>query len=214
MGIIALAVCVFVATIASTQNLQSFSGTWRVDAGKSQEKVLPVKNPPSGGPQIPPPPPANHEYTLEQIRQTDDVLKISGGEAGTTAVYTIDLSGKQVSDPIPDAPGVVRIASSHWEHGKIVTQWKMQRNGADRRRVDLEFCTRRRAAYLAQHDPDEATAHSRPGAPAEPAGVFTGRDVDQAVDGREQSAGRQWVAHSTGLGQRRDRPQAIGAVGR
>ena len=129
MCISAVAVCVFVASIASPQNLQSFSGTWRVDGGKSQERALPVENPPSSAPQIPPPPPANHEYTLEQIRRTDDVLKISGGEAGTTAVYTIDLSGKQVSDPIPDAPGVVRIASSHWEHGKIVTQWKMQRNG-------------------------------------------------------------------------------------
>lgn len=129
MRINAVVICVFVATIAIAQNLQSFSGTWRVDAGKSQEKAAPVKTTPKGAPQIPSPPPVNHEYTLEQIRQTDDVLKISGGEAGTTAVYTIDLSGNQVSDPIPDAPGVVRIASSHWEHGKIVTQWHMQRNG-------------------------------------------------------------------------------------
>src|SRR5438128_10046640 len=124
MRICSVTLWVFVATIASAQNLQSFSGTWRVDAGKSQEKAIPLKNPPSGAPQTPPPPPANHEYTLEQIRQTDDVLKISGGEAGTTAIYTIDLSGKQVSDPIPDAPGVERIGSSHSEDGKIGTQWK------------------------------------------------------------------------------------------
>jgi hypothetical protein len=48
---------------------------------------------------------------------------------GTTAVYTIDPSGKEVSDAIPDAPGSVRSASTHWTDGKLVTEWKMQRNG-------------------------------------------------------------------------------------
>src|SRR5579864_6924192 len=126
---LAVFIYMFLVTAVGAQNLDTFSGTWRVDEGKSQEKVVPVKNPSAAAPQIPPPPPAIHKYTLERVLHSGDVLKISGGEAGTTAVYTIDLSGKQVSDPIPDAPGVVRIASSHWEDGKIVTQWKMLRNG-------------------------------------------------------------------------------------
>jgi hypothetical protein len=54
------------------------------------------------------------------------VLKISGGEAGTTAVYTIDPSGKEVSDSI--APDVVRIAKSHWDDGRLVTEWQIERN--------------------------------------------------------------------------------------
>ena len=43
-----------------------------------------------GAPEIPPPPSPEHKYTLEQIHQSGDMLKISGGEAGTTAVYTIE----------------------------------------------------------------------------------------------------------------------------
>src|SRR5690349_17292923 len=113
-----IGICVFVAIAAGAQNLEKFSGTWRVNDASSHEKAVPVKNPPSGAPEIPPPPPVNHQYTLEQIQQSGRILKISGGEAGTTAVYTIDLSRNQVSDTIPDAPGVVGTASSHWDHGK------------------------------------------------------------------------------------------------
>jgi hypothetical protein len=57
------------------------------------------------------------------------MLKISGGEAGTTAVYTIDPTGKEVSDAIPDAPGSIHIAKTRWDDGKLVTEWKLQRNG-------------------------------------------------------------------------------------
>jgi len=73
----------------------------------------------------------NSQAPGASIQQSGRILKISGGEAGTTAVYTIDLSRNQVSDTIPDAPGVVRTASSHWDHGKIVTEWKMLRNGEE-----------------------------------------------------------------------------------
>jgi hypothetical protein len=56
---------------------------------------------------------------------------LRGGEAGTTAVYTIDPSGKEVSDPIPDAPGSVRTSATHWRDGKLVTEWKMLRSGEE-----------------------------------------------------------------------------------
>src|SRR5207237_994658 len=36
---------------------------------------------------------------------------------------------KEVSDPIPDAPGSLRVASTCWDSRKLVTEWKMQRNG-------------------------------------------------------------------------------------
>jgi hypothetical protein len=94
-----------------------------------KEKASLLDHPPSSAPAIPPPPPSHPSYTPEQVRETGSVLKISGGEAGTTAVYTIDPSGKQVSDPIPDAPGSVRIATTHWSGGKLVTKWKMARDG-------------------------------------------------------------------------------------
>jgi hypothetical protein len=50
-------------------------------------------------------------------------------------------------------------------------------------------------AYLAEHDPHEGATHP-PGTPAKPDGVFAGRNADQAVDCRQQSVGRQRIAHS------------------
>lgn len=106
----------------------NFSGKWRIDPTKVQEHATVVPNPPPAGtPAIPPPPPPEHKYTVEQIEQSGSVLKISGGEAGTTAVYTIDPSGKEVSDSI--GAGAVRVAKSHWNDGKLVTEWRMERNG-------------------------------------------------------------------------------------
>ena len=84
-------------------------------------------NPPRDAPAIPPPPPPNRHYTVEQIEQSGSVLKISGGEAGATAVYTIDPSGKEVSDSI--GPEIVRVSKSHWDDGRLVTDWRMERNG-------------------------------------------------------------------------------------
>jgi hypothetical protein len=140
----AVAFCFCVVLTSAAQNLQSFSGKWRVDEQKSTEKAAAVSKQPSSAPQIPPPPPPSHKYTAENIRQSGQVLKISGGEAGTTAVYTIDPSGKEVTDPIPDAPGSVRVAKSHWDDGKIVTEWHMKRDGevfmhgTDTRRLTAE----------------------------------------------------------------------------
>jgi hypothetical protein len=128
-GLPAIILCLFLARPISAQKLQDFAGTWRIDPDKVQEKVSLVESPPGNSPAIPPPPPSDHKFTPELIRQSEGELKISGGEAGTTAVYTIDLSGKQVSDPIPDAPGCVRIATSRRSDGKIVTEWRMDRDG-------------------------------------------------------------------------------------
>lgn len=97
-------VLIVLLTAAVSQELRGFAGTWAIDPAKVHESAAPAKTPPKDAPETPPPPPSKHEYTLEVIHQSGDLLKISGGEAGTTAVYTIDLSGKQVSDPIPDAP--------------------------------------------------------------------------------------------------------------
>ncbi len=129
MRILSAALCVFATSALNAQNLKDFVGMWRIDPDQVREKATPVKNPTGNAPDIPPPPPPEHEYTLQQIRQSGNTLKISGGEAGTTAVYTIDPSGKQVSDVIPDAPGSVRVASTRWDSGRLVTEWKMQRNG-------------------------------------------------------------------------------------
>jgi hypothetical protein len=129
MRVLLAALCLFATSALNAQNLEKFAGTWRVDPDKVQEKATPVKDPTGNAPDIPPPPPPEHKYTLEQIRLSGDILKISGGEAGTTAVYTIDPSGQEGSDPIPDAPGSVRVASTRWDSGKLVTEWKMQRNG-------------------------------------------------------------------------------------
>jgi hypothetical protein len=120
--------CLFLATTLHARKVQDFCGTWHINFDKVVSKVYIPKTPPDSAPPIPPPPP-DHQYTLEQIRLSGRILKISGGEAGTTAVYTIDPSGKEVSDPIPDAPGSVRTATSHWSDGKLVTEWKMLRNG-------------------------------------------------------------------------------------
>lgn len=127
--IVFAAICFLGAASLSAQTLKPFAGTWRVDPGKSQEKAMPAKNQPADAPDIPPPPPPEHRYTLEKIEETGGLLKISGGETGTTAVYTIDPSGKEVSDLIPDAPGCARIATTRWDNGKLATEWKMQRNG-------------------------------------------------------------------------------------
>jgi len=129
-GLLTLILCLFLARPVSAQKSQDFVGTWRVDPDKVEEKVTLVESSPGNSPAIPPPPPSDHKYMPELIKAgAEDVLKISGGEAGTTAVYTIDLSGKQVSDPIPDAPGCVRIATSHRSDGKIITEWRMDRDG-------------------------------------------------------------------------------------
>jgi len=121
--------CLLFAVSLQAQKVSDFSGTWRIDPNKTTSKVSVAKNPPADVPAIPPPPPAEHQYTIEHIELSGEILKISGGEAGTTAVYTIDPSRKEVSDPIPDAPGVVRVARSHWNDGKLVTDWKMTRKG-------------------------------------------------------------------------------------
>ena len=127
--IVLTAICFLAGASLNAQNLRPFAGTWRVDPDKSQEKATPLKNPTANAPDIPPPPPSDHKYTLEKIEEAGAVLKISGGEAGTTAVYTIDPSGKEVSDSIPDAPGSVRVATTRWDKGKLVTDWKLQRDG-------------------------------------------------------------------------------------
>jgi hypothetical protein len=36
---------------------------------------------------------------------------------------------KEVSDPISDAPGSVRVAKSRWKDGTLVTEWRIERNG-------------------------------------------------------------------------------------
>jgi len=128
--VLALGLCLCATRAVSAQKLQDFTGTWKVDPARVQEKAILLNNP-ANGEEIPPPPPSDHKYTLEQIRQSGEVLKISGGEVGTTAVYTIDPSGKEVSDPIPDSPGIVRIAATNWDKGKLVTKWKMERNGEE-----------------------------------------------------------------------------------
>lgn len=127
--VILAAVCALAVASLNARSLKQFAGTWRVDPDKSQEKATPLKNPNANAPDIPPPPPSDHKYTLEKIQEDGALLKISGGEAGTTAVYTIDPTGKEVSDSIPDAPGSVRIATTRWDKGKLVTDWKLQRSG-------------------------------------------------------------------------------------
>jgi hypothetical protein len=128
--VVCLGFCLSVSTAVNAQQLQDFTGTWKVDPDKVQEKMTLLNNPPKDAPDTPPPPPAGHKYTLEQIRLDGQVLKISGGEAGTTAVYTIDPSGKEVSDPIPDSsPTIMRIATTSWSEGKLVTKWKTERDG-------------------------------------------------------------------------------------
>jgi hypothetical protein len=122
-------VCLAASLLIAQSSHPNFSGKWRIDPTKVQEHATPLTNPPQGAPAIPPPPPAEHKYTLEQINRSGEVLKISGGEAGTTTVYTIDPSGKDVSDPIPDAPGSVRVAKSQWKDGTLVTEWRMEMNG-------------------------------------------------------------------------------------
>jgi hypothetical protein len=129
MRILLAELCLFAAFPLSAQTLKDFTGSWRVDPDKVQEKATPVNDPTGNAPEIPPPPPPEHKYTIEQIHQSGDMLKISGGEAGTTAVYTIVPTGKEVSDAIPDAPGSVHIAKTRWDDGKLVTEWKLQRNG-------------------------------------------------------------------------------------
>jgi hypothetical protein len=104
MRIVLYVACRFVATSLNAQKLQDFSGTWHINPDKVVSKIYLPKTPPDSAPPIQPPPP-DQEYTLEQMRLSGNILKIAGGEAGTTAVYTIDPSGKKVSDPIPDAPG-------------------------------------------------------------------------------------------------------------
>ena len=126
--VLALGLCLCATRAVNAQKLQDFTGTWKVDPAKVHEKAILLNNA-ADAQETPPPPPSDHKYTLEQIRQSGDVLKISGGEAGTTAVYTIEPSGKEVSDPIPDSPGVVRIATSSWNGGKLVTEWKLERDG-------------------------------------------------------------------------------------
>jgi hypothetical protein len=128
MRIIGISVfCLAASLLAAQSSRPNFSGKWRIDPTRLQEHAALVANPPQGVPAIPPPPPPDHQYTIEQIEQSGSVLKISGGEAGTTAMYTIDPSGKEVSDSI--GPEMARVAKSHWDDGRLVTEWQMQRNG-------------------------------------------------------------------------------------
>ena len=113
--------------LAAQSSHPNFSGKWRIDPTRVQEHATVVPNPQRDAPAIPPPPPPNRHYTVEQIEQSGSVLKISGGEAGATAVYTIDPSGKEVSDSI--GPEIVRVSKSHWDDGRLVTDWRMERNG-------------------------------------------------------------------------------------
>lgn len=123
------AICFLAVGSLNAQSLKNFVGTWRVDPGQSQKKIITVKNPNPNAPDVPPPPPPppNYTYPLEKIQESGGLLKISGGEVPTTAVYTIDPSGKEVSDAIH--PGIVKIATTRWDDGKLVTYWKIQRNG-------------------------------------------------------------------------------------
>jgi hypothetical protein len=127
MRILGLPVFCLAASLVAQSSHPNFSGKWRIDPTKVREHATVTTNPPPGAPAIPPPPPSEHKYTVEQIEQSGSVLKVSGGEAGTSAVYTIDPSGTEVSDSI--GPGVVRVAKSHWNDGKLITEWRLERNG-------------------------------------------------------------------------------------
>jgi hypothetical protein len=123
------AICFLVGGSLNAQTLKNFAGTWRVDPSKSQEKVTPLEHPDPNAPDIPPPPPPppNHTYSLEKIQESGGLLKISGGEVPTTAVYIIDPSGKEVS--YATQPGIAKIATTRWDNGKLITEWKLLRNG-------------------------------------------------------------------------------------
>src|SRR5260370_11699732 len=113
MRMLLTAVCLFIATVLNAQNLRDFTGSWRVDHSKVQENATPVRNPSGSAPEIPPPPPLSTNTRLSRSINLA-TRSISGGEAGTTAAYTIDPTGKEVSDAIPDVPGSVRIATTRF----------------------------------------------------------------------------------------------------
>lgn len=123
------AVCLFLAPTLNAQKLQNYSGNWLFDHNRMETKTTLVKVPPKNAPEIPAPPPLSQTETVEVIRLIDNMLRISGGEVGTKTVSRIDPSGKPVSDTVGDMPGVVRIANSHWDNGKLVTDWRMERGG-------------------------------------------------------------------------------------
>jgi len=128
--VVGLGLCLSLTSGVIAQQLQDFTGTWKVDPDKVQEKTTLLDTAPENAPDVPPPPPAGHKYTPEEIKLDGQILRISGGEAGTAAIYTIDPSGKEVSDTIPDSdPITVRIATTKWSEGKLVTKWKMEREG-------------------------------------------------------------------------------------
>lgn len=129
MRILLVAALLLLTQPLYAQKLRDYSGTWRYDPSKVETKIEFVKDPPKDAPVLPAPPPPPQNVTLELIRQSGDVLEISGGEVGANTVFRIDPSGKQVSDPLGDMPGIVRVSVSHWDGGKLVTEWWMKKNG-------------------------------------------------------------------------------------
>ena len=77
----------------------------------------------------------------------------------------------------------------------------------------FKLCPGWGAAHWAQPDADETAAHWRSSATAEPDGVLAGRDGDQAVDCRQQSARRQRLRMLRALAKGETDPKQLAQLG-
>src|SRR5260370_10204359 len=74
--------------------------------------------------QVWPPP---EEYEVERVTRLENVLKVSCEVSGTTSSFTIKLDGSEVVH-VDGELGVKTTTRSRVESGKIITDWKLERD--------------------------------------------------------------------------------------
>jgi hypothetical protein len=131
-----LILALLIPSVASTQTSKpNFSGTWEIDQSQSTSKVTPKPNPngsstvPANAP--PPPPPSrkalpaiivHREPRLDITRPNPDI------DTPTTLRYTTD-GAENVNTEQFSTPSMAERSTTRWDGNKLVTEWKVERDG-------------------------------------------------------------------------------------
>jgi hypothetical protein len=106
-----------------------FSGTWVPDATNSTINKKLKTTPDPNAPPSPPSPPGGSIYPIEKIEQKGTNVKISTLDDAGTTINAIVLSADGI-EKVNDLGTVKHNSVTLWEERKLVTEWKLERDGA------------------------------------------------------------------------------------
>ena len=114
---------------ATTSQPPDFTGQWYGHGAHIVFSNMSQRS--KNGLKLPPPPPPPPIGKTEKVTREGDVLKISGGPSAVGSTHTINLDGSEVVEAIAGKDGsqTTRTGKSKLEGRKIITDWKMEKDG-------------------------------------------------------------------------------------